>query len=209
MRVPSRSPALEIRPNTSRGVSQTSTTSSHSRAPMSIPGARIDEPPPPLPPPRYNEELDRGIDVSWSWQNNHEAHSGKRQLAPIKPGSSMFGGYMHPRGDTRRSSDADEMDLDDWDRRGSTVSTIRSPSQADMGAGTTIPSLVRRPPSPASSNQRSVSLWFCILPEDSGVAQASSMAFASYNLHASTPMPLLTTKSPKSLFCDAIGCHYI
>ena len=165
MRVPSRSPALEIRPNTSRGASQTSTTSSHSRAPMSIPGARIDEPPPPLPPPRYNEELDRGIDVSWSWQNNHEAHSGKRQLAPIKSGSSMFGGYMHPRGDTRRSSDVDEMDLDDWDRRGSTVSTIRSPSQADMGAGTTIPSLVRRPPSPASSNQRSVFALAAFFPK--------------------------------------------
>ncbi len=153
MRIPTRGPALDQRPNSSRSSSHTSLTSSHSRDPMAIPGAQIDEPPPPLPPPRYNEELDRGIDVAWSWQN-----SAKSKLAPIKPSSSLYGGYMQARGDTRRSSDNDDMDVDDWDRRGSTVSTIRSPSQADIstGAGTTIPSLIRRPPSPTLSNQRSV-----------------------------------------------------
>jgi hypothetical protein len=122
---------------------------------MAIPGAPIDEPPPPLPPPRYNEELDRGIDVAWSWQNT-ESYGGKSKLAPIKPSSSLYGGYMQARGDTRRTSDHDDMDVDDWERRGSTVSTIRSPSQADISAGTSIPSLVRRPPSPTPSNQRSV-----------------------------------------------------
>ena len=158
MRIPTRGPALDRRSNTSRSSSHTSVTSTHSRDPMAIPGAQIDEPPPPLPPPRYNEELDRGIDVAWSWQNS-EPYGGKSKLAPIKPSSSLYGGYMQARGDTRRSSDNDDMDVDDWDRRGSTVSTIRSPSQADISAGAggtnaSIPSLIRRPPSPTPSNQR-------------------------------------------------------
>lgn len=155
MRIPTRPPPVDRRPNTSRSTSYTSTTSAQS---MAIPGVQLDEAPPPLPPPRYNEELDRGIDVSWSWQNS-ESFNGKSKLAPIKPGSSLYGGYMHGRGNTRRSPDDDEMDVDDWDRRGSTVSTIRSPSQADLGAGgggahASIPSLIRRPPSPTPSNQR-------------------------------------------------------
>ena len=153
MRIPHRGPAVDRRPPTSRSDSHSSSTSSHSRDPMAIPGAPMDEPPPPLPPPRYNEELDRGIDVAWSWQNNTEPYGSKSKLAPIKPSSSLYGGYMQQRGDTRRTSEQDDMDVD-WDRRGSSVSTIRSPSQADISAGTSIPSLIRRPPSPTPSNQR-------------------------------------------------------
>jgi hypothetical protein len=161
MRIPihHRGPALDRRPPSSRSTSYSSFSSSHSREPMSIPGAPIDEPPPPLPPPRFNEELDRGVDVAWAWQNpNADMYTDKSKLAPIKPGSSLYGGYMHGRGDTRRMSSHDEMDLDtDWDRRGSSVSTIRSPSQADINAGASmaacavpVPSVVRRPPSPHS-----------------------------------------------------------
>ena len=160
MRIPTRGPAPDRRLNTSRSSSYTSITSIHSRDPMAIPGAQIDEPPPPLPPPRYNEELDRGIDVAWSWQNS-EQFGTKSKLAPIKPSSSLYGGYLQARSDTRRLSEDhnDDMDVDDWDRRGSTVSTIRSASQADVGAGAggtaaSIPSLIRRPPSPTPSNQR-------------------------------------------------------
>lgn len=152
MRMPHRGAAVDRRPPPSRSSSHTSTTSSHSRDPMAIPGATLDEPPPPLPPPRFNEELERGIDVAWSWQNS-ESYGGKSTLAPIKPSSSLYGGYMQARGDTRRTSEQEDMDMD-WDRRGSSVSTIRSPSQADISAGTSIPSLVRRPPSPTPSNQR-------------------------------------------------------
>ena len=168
VRMPTRPSYAARRPTTSRATSHTSTSSSHSRDPMPIPGAPIDEPPPPLPPPRYNEELDRGIDAAWSWSNSQPLGvAGK--LAPIRPSSSLYGGYMRSRTNSRLSPDHDEMDVDDWDRRGSAALTIRSPSQADilMGAGgagiaieagapTSIPSLVRRPPSPTPSNQRSV-----------------------------------------------------
>lgn len=123
---------------------------------MAIPGAPIDEPPPPLPPPRFNEELDRGIDVAWAWQNS-EMYVDKSKLAPIKPSSSLYGGYMHARGDTRRTSGQDDIEMDmDWDRRGSSVSTIRSPSHTDISAGASmpvVPSVVRRPPSPSANSE--------------------------------------------------------
>lgn len=77
---------------------------------------------------------------------------------------------MRPRRDGRPSPDLDEMDVDEWDgRRGSAALTIRSPSHSDLalgvgsagvagpdeaGTGSRIPSLVRRPPSPTTSNQR-------------------------------------------------------
>lgn len=57
---------------------------------MAIPGARIEHVPPALPPPRYNSDLDQGIDLAWKWQNEH-LMSGQSKLAPIKPGSSLLG----------------------------------------------------------------------------------------------------------------------
>jgi hypothetical protein len=169
VRIPTR-PLFDAgrRPSTSRSPSYTSTASTHSRSPMPIPGRPIDEPPPPLPPPRYNEEFEQGIDRSWDW-SNAQSHHREGTLAPIKSSSSLYGGYMCSRDDVRRLSDPDEMDVDGWeDRRGSAALTIRSSSQADtrftasagapggieIAAGSSIPSLVRRPPSPASSNQR-------------------------------------------------------
>ncbi|KAK5374814.1 hypothetical protein LTR20_001105 [Exophiala xenobiotica] len=121
---------------------------------LRIPGARFDEPPPPLPPPRYNEELAQGIDVAWSWGNSDPFNSARR-LAPIKLGSSLYGGYMDTSRNSDRSRDTDDMDLDDDDfaRRGSTVSTIRSPSQADIRVGAHIP-VIRKQSSPTLANQR-------------------------------------------------------
>ncbi|KAL6245233.1 hypothetical protein RBB50_008008 [Rhinocladiella similis] len=138
--------------STSRSNSNTSEEDSHrNREGLRIPGACFDEPPPPLPPPRYNEELAQGIDVAWSWGNSDPFNS-TRRLAPIKPGSSLHGGYM----DARRSRDADGMDLDDdFARRGSTVSTIRSPSQANIHLpGPPVPPIIRKQSSPIPTNQR-------------------------------------------------------
>lgn len=165
MRIPPRPSYDARRPPNSRNSSFTSTTSSRSRDPMPIPGASVDIPPPPLPPPRYNEELERGIDTAWTWSNGGM----NRELAPIKPGSSLYGGYLQDESNTRRSSGSDEMDLDDCDRRRSHASTARTPSSSHvfLGAGgpvshsaAGIPSLVRRPASPNPSNQRLVPKLF-------------------------------------------------
>lgn len=145
--------------STSRSTSQTSEDSVHPRGAMTIPGARFDDAPPPLPPPRFNEELAHGIDVAWSWGNSNPFHYNKKQLAPIQPGSSLYGSYRESPRPSLSLRASDDMDLDDEEdhRRGSTVSTIRSPSPAEFRMGSHIPSLIRKPPSPTPLNQRLVS----------------------------------------------------
>ncbi|KIV85679.1 hypothetical protein PV11_01346 [Exophiala sideris] len=137
---------------TSRSNSQTSEEGP--KEGLLIPGVRFDDPPPPLPPPRYNEELAQGIDLAWTWGNSDPFKS-ERRLAPINPGSSLYRGYMESRRNSGRSEESENVDMDDdYYRRGSTVSTVRSPSQADIRAGFHVPHLVRKPPSPPSTNQR-------------------------------------------------------
>ena len=144
----------------SRSDSQpSSSSSSHpSRAPMAIPHNRPAEAPPPLPPPRFIEDLANGHDLGWRWGNSF-GDGGSGRLAPIKPSSSLNGGYRRSLIDTNRDEEgAEEMDVDgDFDRRGSTVSTIRSPSHPEVFPGSLgyIHSGGKRTPSPSAlSNQR-------------------------------------------------------
>lgn len=143
---------------TSRSASQAFEHSSRPRQAMVIPGSRFDEVPPPLPPPRYNDDLAHGVDLAWKWANN-DFIDNQRQLAPIKPGSSLQGGYLESRANFpqgREEQDDDDMDIDDEDypRRSSTVSTVRSPSMAEIRFGGPVPAVVRKPPSPNLAGQR-------------------------------------------------------
>lgn len=144
---------------TSRSNSQASDDAVHPRGAMTIPGARFDDAPPPLPPPRFNQELAHGIDVAWSWGNSNPFDYNKKHLAPIQPGSSLYGSYREAYRPSISLRRPDDMDLDDEEdhRRGSTVSTLRSPSPAESKLGGHIPSLIRKPPSPTTLNQRLVS----------------------------------------------------
>ncbi|EXJ63531.1 uncharacterized protein A1O5_11292 [Cladophialophora psammophila CBS 110553] len=140
---------------TSRSNSQNSEDSLRPREAMVIPGARFNDVPPPLPPPRYNNDLAQGVDIAWKWANG-EPFDTQRQLAPIKPGSSLYGGYLDSKSHFVRAQDTDEMDLDDDDyvRRSSNVSTLRSPSQSDIRLAGSVPALIRKPPSPTLGNPR-------------------------------------------------------
>jgi hypothetical protein len=106
---------------------------------MPIPKTRSDDAPPPLPPPTFIPELEHGHDAGWKFANDGVMGGfQKSTLAPIKQGSSLHGGYVQPRLNTKsRSEDqAEEMEIDDESaRKGSTVSTIRSPSQPDIQVG--------------------------------------------------------------------------
>jgi len=128
----------------SRSNSQTSSESGRNRTSMAIPGARMNDIPPALPPPRYIDDLDDGVDIAWHHQNEGRGH---RRLAPIKAGSSLFG-----RAQLRRDHDEDiDIDMDmDMD----TDHTAQSPLPLQIATGTSIPSLVRRPPSSSGTNQR-------------------------------------------------------
>src|ERR1700733_10555013 len=144
----------------SRSNSQTSSSFHLSPAPMTIPNSRPAEAPPPLPPPRFTPGLENGHDLSWAWSNSMR-EGGIGKLAPIKQSSSLNGGYMRALPERSRDEEAmEEMDVDgEFDRRGSNVSTIRSPSHPELFPGTLgyIQSGGKRTPSPSAiSNQRLV-----------------------------------------------------
>ncbi|EXJ62968.1 hypothetical protein A1O7_03412 [Cladophialophora yegresii CBS 114405] len=147
--------------STSRSNSQTSDDPFQPRQPIVIPGIRFDDVPPPLPPPAFNDDLANGVDLAWNWANSHP-FEGQRQLAPIKPGSSLHGSFVRSRNslphgrDDDNDNDDDDMSIDDdkYPRRSSNVSTVRSPSQAEMRFGGSVPAGRRKPPSPNLANQR-------------------------------------------------------
>ena len=133
----------------SRSNSQTSSESDRTRVSMAIPGARIDDVPPALPPPRYIHDLDDGVDLAWEYQNEDLSHR-KSKLPPIRAGSSFLG-----HSQTQLTRDQDEnFDTDmDIDHVPSNIRATRSPSQSHIATGTSIPSLTRRPPSSSGINQ--------------------------------------------------------
>lgn len=77
---------------------KTALSTSPSHGPMSIPNTNEPLAPPPLPPPRFIEDLAQGHDPGWKWGNSFadEQQFGKPTLAPIKPSSSLMGGHARP-----------------------------------------------------------------------------------------------------------------
>lgn len=143
----------ERRRRLSRSSSQTSSDCGRPTAGMSIPGCRVDDVPPPLPPPRYNHDLDQGLDIAWSCQNEDSSLVHGR-LAPIKPGSSLLGGQS--RAQLVRDDDEDiDMDLDS-DNAPTTTPLAQPLSHLAIATGIRMPSLSARPPSSSGINQRSV-----------------------------------------------------
>lgn len=116
-------------PPTSRSSSHTSIPSRKSPGPMTIPNTREEIAPPPLPPPKYIEELTYGNDPGWQWGNTTHAGFGKSTLAPIKAGSSLMGSYTRES----REDKQDRVERKDYFRRGSSISTVvRSPSELEI-----------------------------------------------------------------------------
>lgn len=72
-----------------------SSSSSSARTPMTIPGSNNEAlAPPPLPPPRFIEDIAQGHDSGWKWGNSfeHDQFGQSATLPPIKPTSSLLGG---------------------------------------------------------------------------------------------------------------------
>ncbi|GES62593.1 C2H2 finger domain protein [Aspergillus terreus] len=77
--------------------------------------------PPPLPPPSRITDLEHGYDAGWFHANPKGSSATK--LAPINPGSSLFGGHRRPESVPR----SDRMALDELDGRQSGLPVSRSP----------------------------------------------------------------------------------
>ncbi|EEH08786.1 conserved hypothetical protein [Histoplasma capsulatum G186AR] len=96
---------------------------STSPGPMAIPNAMEPVVPPPLPPPRYIEDLAIGHDSGWKWGNSvEEGEFGKPTLPPIKPSSSLVGGG-HTRPELVRRTE--RVTLDKEIKRSNMMSTAK------------------------------------------------------------------------------------
>lgn len=116
---------------------------------MAIPSARVNDVPPALPPPRYIHELYDVVDTAWRY-HNEELSFRKSKLAPMKAGPSLLGLSQL----TREDDEDMNMDMDmGIDHASNNLTSTRSPSQSQLAIGTSIPSLIRRPPSFSGINQ--------------------------------------------------------
>lgn len=134
----------------SQSTSPISSESGRRATSMVIPGARIDHVPPALPPPRYNDDLDHGVDLAWTWQNEHLV-SGERILAPIKPGSSLLGNPAQTQ--LTRDDDPKAWVDSSVHHIQSSVRAVTSPSSSHFAAVTSISGLTGMSPSSSGINQ--------------------------------------------------------
>ena len=104
-----------------------SLSTSSSAIPM--PNAPPAPPPPALPPPRIVEDLALGHDPGYYFGNIHQKEDANSGMSCVSPGSSLRGNWS-----MRKEEDMDFEQDDDDRKRGSSASTIRSPSFSDLHA---------------------------------------------------------------------------
>ena len=101
--------------------------SSRTPGAMAIPNTRHILAPPPLPPPRFIDDLNAGSDPGWAWGNSP---SGK----PGKAGGSIASTANFPKSwgrDMGENWQAQPPERPKYPRRDSSTSTIRSPTDVD------------------------------------------------------------------------------
>lgn len=111
----------------SRSSSYNSATSPGLSIPMSIPNAQQIIPPP-LPPPRHLPDIEdggnNGPDIAWKWSNSQTGRDWGKVTPSIPQGSSLHGGS----GSFLSRTGVMDEQLD-FQRRGSSISTIKSDSR--------------------------------------------------------------------------------
>ena len=100
--------------------------SSREQGGMGIPNARIDDVPPPLPPPRYINDFAAGGDPGWQWGNTPSRSGGfGKSGGSVSPGSSLQGNW-----DQRMGNDG-HSERPEYARQGSSNSIVRSRPGSD------------------------------------------------------------------------------
>lgn len=96
--------------------------------PMAIPNSRPELPPPPLPPPKFIDDITAGSDPGWAWGNDPSGTFGKRK-EPSSMAGSKFPKSWSNRGEEKREVERDEEY--EYRRRQSSTATIRSPASSE------------------------------------------------------------------------------
>ena len=120
-------------------------------AAMAIPGVRQDYVPPALPPTRWNQFLDDGLDLSWKWGNP------ETEVANVKPGSSLRGGFLDRRPSYNASNSPDQSQWQNNATRPGIEQGPNSRSNFSQNPGRLLPEVQHRANVlPGSSAQRYV-----------------------------------------------------
>lgn len=91
--------------------------------PLAIPNARCDPaPPPPLPPPRYIDDITAGSDPGWAWGNDPKGGNFGKARESARPTSNF------PKSWDRNMDEDRPLDPPIFRRRESSTSTVRSPA---------------------------------------------------------------------------------
>lgn len=101
--------------------------SSRLPVPMAIPNSRHDRIPPPLPPPRFIDDLAAGSDPGWAWANNPSGGFDKARGNPTAE-LNFPKSWNRETGDKRQ---AQPPERPQYMRRDSSTSTVRSPTEVD------------------------------------------------------------------------------
>lgn len=97
------------------------------RAPVTIASSRVKPPPPPLPPPTHLEHLAAGsADPGWEMGNISGRGGFGKNGGSVSSESSLRGNW------TRKREDERIAERPDYIRRGSPISTARSPLDVDI-----------------------------------------------------------------------------
>jgi hypothetical protein len=147
---------IRRRRSSSRSNSHSSpdSTSTSIRKPMSIPGRHFEDAPPPLPPPRFIQDLEDGHDIV---QEREQRQNKNSDLPPIKEGSSLLGGFSKRSKHQeygRHAINCEEDNSSSHTRRGLTATIPPPTSTTTMSSAAvcSLPSVVRRPTSPSTAN---------------------------------------------------------
>ena len=95
--------------------------------PMAIPRSRPELAPPPLPPPKFIDDITEGNDPGWAWGNDPSGAFGKAK--GLSMAGSNFPKSWGNSGEEKRQ--ARQPDRSEYRRRESSTATIRSPTSAE------------------------------------------------------------------------------
>lgn len=99
---------------------------SRAPVPLAIPNTRYDPAPPPLPPPRYIDEIAAGSDPGWAWGNDPKGGSFGKARESTMPTATFPKSWGKTMGER-------PLDQPEFRRRESSTSTVRSPADTSRG----------------------------------------------------------------------------